>query len=233
MILDAKDVTKSYPQREGPVLDRVSLSIEDGEKAGLIGPSGCGKSTLARILALLESADEGTVTFDGVEASFDSDRLGSHPARRLRRMRPIASAWGGMQMVFQSPQASFPDHMTIGGAIWEGVAYRSGFAHASKRERREMVEEALDSVSLSPSIADKRAFEVSGGECQRAAIARALIGRPRLIICDEATSSLDVTVQARIMGLLERLNRDQGIAFLFITHDLALASSFCDRIYSL
>lgn len=138
-----------------------------------------------------------------------------------------------MQMVFQNPEASFSDHFSIGRAIWEGAAYHPAFAQFSKDEREEKVARTLEIVGLDRAFATKHVFELSGGEAQRASIARAIIGDPKLIICDEATSSLDVTVQARIMDLLKHLYSDHGMAILFISHDLALVQDFCDRIYSL
>ena len=119
--------------------------------------------------------------------------------------------------------------MSIGRAVAEGIAYHPQF---EKVDRKMLVDKALCEVGLDPAVASKRAFELSGGQCQRAAIARAIISNPKLIICDECTSALDVTVQARIMDLLERLQRDYGMAFMFISHNRALVQNFCDRVYS-
>lgn len=252
MLLELKNITKFFPGHEAPVLDQVSFALDKGERVGIIGPSGSGKSTLARIIARLERADAGSVMFNGATLRFGYEepesatskvvfsRLSQAHRRPPRSFRPsrgdrerIHTAWLDMQMVFQNPEASFSDHFSIGRAVWEGAAYHPAFAQASKEEREEKVARTLEVVGLDRTFATKRIFELSGGEAQRASIARAIIGEPKLIICDEATSALDVTVQARIMDLLKHLYSDHGMAILFISHDLALVQDFCDRIYSL
>lgn len=258
MLLEVDSIMKTFPDQEEPVLDRVSFALDEGERVGIIGRSGGGKTTLARIIAGLERADAGSVTFNGATRDFgsvfldgglavrgeaaraDADRASRMHAGRIRaprstRQQRVAqhAVWLDMQMVFQNPEASFSDHMTIGDAVWEGAAYKPAFANMTSEARSEKVARTLEIVGLDRSFATKHAFELSGGECQRAAIARAIIGDPKLIICDEATSALDVTVQARIMDLLRHLHADHGMAILFISHDLALVQSFCDRIYSL
>ena len=221
MLLEVKDVTKRYGDKQ--VLDGACLTVAAGEKVGIAGPSGAGKSTLARIIARLEAADAGTVTFDGVTVE-----AGRTPA--AAEQRQIRQAWLGLQMVFQNPEASFSARMNIGDAIWEGAAYRPGFERGQKRQ---LVAEALDAVGLPRSAARKRAFELSGGECQRAAIARVIIGAPKLIVCDEPTSALDVTVQANIMALLEEIHATRHTAFLFISHNQPLLDHFCNRSYEI
>lgn len=240
MLLEVDSITKSFPDQTAPVLDRVSFALDEGERVGIIGPSGSGKSTLARIIARLERADAGSVTFNGARIHFGG-KAGQDMKRRMsKRAKPSRAeqrqahvAWLDMQMVFQNPEASFSDHMSIGEAVWEGAAYHPAFAQVTREEREKKVLRTLEVVGLDRSFATKHAFELSGGEAQRAAIARAIIGDPKLIICDEATSALDVTVQAHIMNLLERLYSARGMAVLFISHDLALVQNFCDRIYSL
>ncbi|MBS5501900.1 MAG: ABC transporter ATP-binding protein [Eggerthella sp.] len=227
MLLEVDSVTKSFPTQDTVVLDQVSFGLDAGERVGIIGASGCGKTTLARIIAHLEGADAGRITFNGATVDFNNAR----PSRE--QLRAVRSAWLDMQMVFQNPAASFSDHMSIGASIWEGAAYHPKFSRTERTKREDLVACTLDVVGLDRSVAAKRAFELSGGECQRAAIARAIIGGAKLLICDEATSSLDVTVQARIMELLARLHAERGMAILFISHDLTLVQSFCDRIYSL
>lgn len=229
MLLEVEGIVKSYSDQVVPVLDGIRLSVASGERVGIIGPSGSGKTTFARIVAGLEPADSGSIEFEGTRVDFDKgDRV-----RRGFRSRSFRAAWLGMQMVFQNPAASFSDRMDIGDAVWEGAAYNSRFSGCSRREREEMVVDVLERVGLDGSFVGKRAFELSGGECQRAAIARAIIGEPRLLICDEATSALDVTVQARIIDLLKRLQQENAAAFLFISHDIALVQGFCDTVYSL
>lgn len=228
MLLEVDDICKTFPGRERPVLEYITFSVGEGKRVGIVGDSGSGKSTLARIIAGLEPADSGSISFNGSKVDYGKAE-GGGPFPKGRRRH---AAWRDMQMVFQDPLASFSNHMDIGDAIWEGAAYKPGFSGCSKSERTRMVHDALDAVGLGRSFAKRRPFELSGGECQRAAIARAVIGDPKLIICDEATSALDVTVQARIMSLLERLHRERGMAFIFISHNVALVQGFCERIYS-
>ncbi|MDO4633129.1 MAG: ATP-binding cassette domain-containing protein [Eubacteriales bacterium] len=132
-----------------------------------------------------------------------------------------------LQMVFQDPKASFSPHMRILDGLCEGLRYRTSL---SRKEREERAYEVLEQVGLKPEYGRKYCHELSGGECQRAAIGRAIMIRPELLICDEVTSALDVSVQEQIIQLLKKLGRENGMSYLFISHDLALVSGICDRI---
>ncbi len=191
-------------------VDGVSFDMAQGECVGLIGESGSGKSTVANMIARLLNPDEGRIILD----SADVTRAGVRAVCRK------------VQMVFQSPQESFDPRRTLGDGVGESLLN----AGKSAAEAREEVARLLEAVGLPPDFAGRYPHEVSGGQCQRAAIARALAIRPKLLLCDEATSALDVTVQAEIVALLSRLIRGRGMACLFICHDVALAQDFCDRL---
>ena len=224
MLLEATNIAKAYRTDRGPLtaLDSVSIEVDDGEMVGLIGASGSGKSTMASVVTGLEAADAGTLSFMGEECDA---RL-----PLVKRPQAFRRAALNMQMVFQHPASSFSDRMKIGKGVAEGIAYRDV---ASKDDQSRLVSEAFEMVGLPASYEEKYAWEISGGECQRAAIARAVISRPRLLICDEPTSALDVTIQAQIIELLKSLCCELGMACLFISHDLALVRNICSRVYVL
>ena len=180
-------------------VDGVSFSVAKGESLGLIGESGSGKSTTARMAAGLLRPDAGEIRFYG-------------------RHR---------QMVFQDPMRALDPRMTVLQSIEEGLLYERG--GRSREQIRRQALEAMELVRLPQSYAGRRSRELSGGECQRATIARAILIRPELLICDEVTSALDVSVQAQIMELLNRLRRELGLSILFISHDIALVGGFCSR----
>lgn len=192
----------------------VSLSVATGEHLGLVGESGCGKSTLARIATRLEKPDAGRVFLCGQELTAAGDAA-------LRR------AYGNVKMIFQEPRSSFDPALTLGASIAETLK-ASGMSGRATRQTQ--AEHLLSQCGLDASYAKARPRDVSGGECQRAAIARAIAAKPKLLICDEATSALDVSVQAQIMALLRSLGEEYGMSFLFISHDLALVAGFCTRV---
>lgn len=181
-------------------VEDVSFCLRKGESLGLIGESGSGKSTVAYMTAGLLKPTEGTIHFYG----------------------------NYMQMVFQDPIKSLNPHRTVLDNICEGLIYRKN--GKSMVEIRKLALEAMDLVHLDRSYAGRKGRELSGGECQRATIARAILIKPELLICDEVTSALDVSVQAQIMELLSELKRQMGLSYLFISHDIALLSHFCDRV---
>ena len=190
-------------------VDGVSFDVAVGECVGLIGESGSGKSTVANMIARLLDPTEGRILLDGEDVT-------DAGARKIFRTA---------QMIFQSPQESFDPRRTLGDGVGESLLN----VGRPRAEGREEVGRLLEAVGLSADFANRYPHEVSGGQCQRAAIARAVAIEPKLLICDEATSALDVTVQAEIVALLSRLMRERGMACLFICHDIALAQSVCDR----
>lgn len=212
-ILQAQSLKKIFTrngQNDFLAVDGVSFDISAGECVGLIGESGSGKSTVANMIARLLDPTEGRILLDGKDVT-------NAEAREIFRT---------VQMIFQSPQESFDPRRTLGDGIGESLLN----VGQSRAEVREKVGRLLEAVGLSPDFAERYPHEASGGQCQRAAIARAIAIGPKLLLCDEATSALDVTVQAEIVALLSRLRRERGMACLFICHDIALAQDFCDRL---
>ncbi len=214
-ILEVKELKKTFCKNKVPfvAVNNISFDMYKGEYLGLVGESGCGKSTTAKIITHLTVPDTGSVLLDGEETLF----LRGRKERELYRK---------MQMVFQTPQDSFDPRCSLGDGIMESMR-NQGMPKVRARER---MYELLDMVELDRELASRYPHEVSGGQCQRAAIARALAPEPKLIICDEATSALDVTVQAQIVELLKKLKKEQGLSLLLICHDLALVQNLCDRV---
>jgi oligopeptide transport system ATP-binding protein len=197
------------------VLDDVGFDLQAGETLGLVGESGSGKSTLARTILRLAPAAAGRILWSG------EDML-TWSAARLRRHRRH------MQLIFQDPLASLNPRMSVADAIAEPLRiFGTGL---SARDRRERVDAMLERVGLSAAVADRYPHEFSGGQCQRIGIARAMILRPRLLICDEPVSSLDVSIQGQIVNLLADLQHEWGTAMLFISHNLAVVRHLSHRV---
>ena len=216
-IVRVEDVYKYYPAAGGQVVQAVAgvdLAIRRGETLGLVGESGCGKSTLARLITALQPVTGGRILFNGQDLS----KLRSGRLRRVRRQ---------MQIIFQDPFASLDPRMTIGDIIAEPI---DNFGLAHGKVRRERVQELLRLVGLNPNFTNRYPHEFSGGQRQRIGIARALAVKPKLVVCDEPVSALDVSVQAQVLNLLEDLKARLGLSMLFITHDLRVAAQICDRI---
>jgi oligopeptide transport system ATP-binding protein len=223
-ILRVIDVTRHYrlrsgwmPWRKSPVLqavDGVSLDVYRGETLGIVGESGCGKSTLARLACRLIEPSSGEVVFDGVPLT----RLDRRGLRDMRRR---------LQMVFQDPFSSLNPRMTVFQVVEEPLVVH-GLGNKAERERR--VGELLERVGFSSAHWRRYPHEFSGGQRQRIVIARALAVNPEVVVCDEPVSALDVSVQAQIINLLKELQKEFGLTYLFITHDLSVVKYLCDRI---
>ncbi|MCJ0907445.1 ABC transporter ATP-binding protein [Rhodococcus sp. ARC_M6] len=213
-LLEIKDLSVSFHGVRA--VEGVSLSVDVGESVALVGGSGAGKSTVARIVAGLGSPDSGTVTFDGARI------LGL----RGKKARAVRS---DIHMVFQDPYASLPPSLTVAEIVAEPMAIHG---IGDKEFRRDSVLAAMEAVNLIPAerFLTRYAYELSGGERQRVAFARAVVTKPRLILADEPTSGLDASLRVEIIDLMVRLCRDQCIAILHITHDLALAQRGSDRV---
>ena len=215
-LLEAEHLTKVFTPRgkeSFKAVDDVSFSLKAGETLGIVGESGSGKSTLAKMITRLTDITEGTLKFQGKDIT------------KLKRSQ-LKDVYGNIQMVFQNPAGSFDPRRTLGDGIGESLRNRG----MKKTEVTKRVKELLEQCGLDEEFAGRYPHEVSGGQCQRAAIARALAIEPKVLICDEATSSLDVTIQKQIMELLEDLKDTHGLSFIFICHNLALVQSFCDKV---
>ena len=195
-------------------VDGVTFDVYRGETLGLVGESGSGKSTTGRVMLSLDPATEGTVNFDGNE-------LTTMSSGDVRALRPR------MQMVFQNPHASLNPRMTVGSIIAEPLR-EHGTVKGAERERR--VDELLVMVGLDPSHANRYPHEFSGGQRQRIGIARAIALSPDFIVCDEPIAALDVSIQAQVVNLLDRLQGDLNLTYLFISHDLSMVRHIADRV---
>ncbi len=222
-LLSVRHLVKHFPtsagilrRRTGTVraVDDISFDVQPGETVGLVGESGCGKTTTGRTILRLIEPTAGEIHFDGVDVrTLDSEAL-----RRLRRQ---------MQIIFQDPFSSLNPRMTVGAIVREGLTVHK-LAEGAAAESR--VRELLDEVGLRPDVASRYPHEFSGGQRQRVGIARALAVQPRFIVCDEPVSALDVSVQAQVINLLEDLQRQRGLAYLFIAHDLSVVEHIADRV---
>ena len=218
-ILETRHLNKVFTAPDGRPLyanNDISLKFYEGETLGIAGESGCGKSTLARIITRLITPDHGFVKFCGMELS-------------SKKRRELQKTYRDMKMIFQEPRSSFDPRLTLGRSMRDALKP----VMLDKKEQEREIGHLLELVGLDGSYAGMYPWQVSGGECQRAAIARTIAQNPRFLICDEATSALDVSVQAQIMELLTRIRKEKKLSILFISHDLALVSSFCDRTYVL
>lgn len=215
-VLEVRDITKTFVtegKSDFTAVSHVSFQLYPGEILGIVGESGSGKSTLARIIARLTDATEGRIFLEKQEIT-------------RAKGEALRAAYREIQMVFQNPVSSFDPRKTLGNGIGESLRNNG----VSKAETKERVLELLEQCGLPKEFYGRYPHEVSGGQCQRAAIARALAVKPKIVICDEATSALDVTVQQQIMELLKNLKEERNLSYLFICHNLALVQMFCDRV---
>ena len=213
-MLEAVEVSKKYWDRSSgrqyDVLQSCSLQIAAGEAVGLMGPSGCGKSTLARVLLRLLPTDSGRIIFQ----TQDVTQLSQKQLKPFRQQ---------VQFISQRPESFFDSLLKLGASLREPLHI------FDLPDSSEIIEAALATVKLSPALLDRYPHQVSGGEVQRLSIARALLLKPKLLILDEPTSMLDISVQAQILQLLKNIRRQEQMAFLFISHDKAVINYMCDR----
>jgi oligopeptide transport system ATP-binding protein len=223
-LLEVKDLVKRFPIRSGLLFERtvgeiaavneISFEIEEGQTLGLVGESGSGKSTAGYCILQLLKPTSGSVRFEGTELT----ELGREELRKMRRE---------MQIVFQDPYSSLDPRMTVGDIVGEPLIVHG---IGTRKDRSIRIRELLDVVGFNPGFTNRYPHEFSGGQRQRIGIARALALSPKLIVCDEPVSALDVSIQAQILNLLKDLQRDFGLTYLFIAHDLAVVRSMSDQI---
>ena len=215
IVLKAENLKKVFSagKRELVAVDGVSFALERGQCLGIVGESGSGKSTIARMMTRLTDVTDGTIILNGKDITHVKGK-------------ELRDTYREIQMVFQMPMESFDPRRTLGDGIGESLRNRK----VKKAERKARVRALLADCGLSEEFAARYPHQVSGGQCQRAAIARALAVNPSVLICDEATSALDVTVQKQIVELLIRLKQSGSLSFLLICHDLALVQRLCDTV---
>ncbi len=223
VLLRVENLKKHFPIMQGifrrqvgavKAVDGISFDVYERETLGLVGESGCGKSTTGRVVLQLYPATEGNILFKNQD-------LAALKGERLRKLRPH------MQMIFQDPMASLNPRMTVGSIVSEPLEEHN---IGTNRERKVRVEELLELVGLNPTFANRYPHEFSGGQRQRIGIARALALNPEFIVCDEPIAALDVSIQAQVVNLLEDLQNELGLTYLFISHDLSMIRHIADRV---
>ena len=216
-LIEVKGLTKLFNTRGGKLhaVDNVDFYIDKGETLGLVGESGCGKSTTGRLLLRLLEATAGEVRYKGQDVL----KLNKHAMRKLRTQ---------MQIVFQDPYASLDSRRTVYESIEEPLALHGRYPH--KGEREKYVFELMNTVGLAPRVVNSYPHELDGGRRQRVGVARAIALDPEFIVLDEPVSALDVSIQAQILNLLQKLQREKGLTYLFISHNLSVVKHISDRV---
>jgi oligopeptide transport system ATP-binding protein len=224
-LLEVRGLQKHFPLTQGIVfkrtighvraVDGVDLTLRRGETVGLVGESGCGKSTVSKLIVALERPTAGSILYKGKDVT----RMGRRALKAYRRE---------VQIIFQDPYASLNPRMTVGDIVAEGWAVHADVA--PKKGRLKRTQELLDRVGLNPDYVNRYPHQFSGGQRQRIGIARALALQPEVIVCDEPVSALDVSVQAQVVNLLEDLQDEFGLSYLFIAHDLSVVRHISDRV---
>ena len=224
-LLEMRDLQKHFPLTQGVLfkrtighvraVDGVNMTLRRGETVGLVGESGCGKSTVSKLLVALEKPTAGSIVYKGQD-------LASMSGRALKQYRRE------VQIIFQDPYSSLNPRMTVGDIVAEGWSVHADIA--PRKDRLKRTQELLDRVGLNPDYVNRYPHQFSGGQRQRIGIARALALQPEIIVCDEPVSALDVSVQAQVVNLLEDLQDDFGLSYLFIAHDLSVVRHISDRV---
>jgi peptide/nickel transport system ATP-binding protein len=224
-LIEVRDLVKHFPIRQGVIFQRqvgavkavdgLTFDVQRGETLGIVGETGCGKSTTARLLVRLLEPTSGQVVFDGRDISF----------AKASELKPLRRE---MQMIFQDPYSSLNPRKTVGSIIGEPFAIHNLLT--GQGERRQRVQELMDIVGLNPEHYNRYPHEFSGGQRQRIGVARAIALEPKLLVADEPVSALDVSIQAQVLNLLRRLQRELGLTLVFIAHDLSVVRHMCDRV---
>ena len=224
ILLEAKGIKKYYPVSNSmnpkkrkvlKAVDGVDLTIHEGEIVGLVGESGCGKSTFGRTLLRLHSVTDGTINFDGTNIEKMS----------MKEIRPIRR---NMQMIFQDPYPSLSPRMTIYDSVKAPLDVLE--KNLTEAEKEAKIVKILSTVGVTEQHMNKYPHELSGGQRQRVVIARAMITNPKFVVCDEPVSALDVSVRAQVLNLMKKLQKDTGVAYLFISHDLSVVKYICETV---
>lgn len=216
-MIELRQVTKKWNEKdEVAVLEEVNLKISEGQSVGLMGASGCGKSTLARILLLLESETEGEIYYQGTKLD-------------VKNKRQLKTYRREIQYISQHPESFFDPNWKLGKSVLEAAKIH----HLKKQEIQGRMQQLLTALKLNKSVLERYPHQVSGGEIQRVALCRALLLEPKVLILDEATSMLDISVQAQILTILKNIQKEKKLAFLFISHDSEVVQWFTDCIFQL